>query len=119
MNFKELGKTGLKVSEIGLGKEYLFRESKETTIDVINQAFKYEINYIDILFTVQNYLEKLAAGIKSDRNQLVITGHLGTKDNKGRPQKTRNIEECKKSFLKMLDILEIDYVDILNIQLLR
>ncbi len=116
MIFKELGNTGLKVSEIGLGTEYLFRESKETTIDVINHAIKHKINYVDILFTVQNYLEKLAAGIKGHRDQLVITGHLGTKDNEGRFQKTRNIEECKKSFLKMLSILEIDYVDILNIQ---
>jgi aryl-alcohol dehydrogenase-like predicted oxidoreductase len=79
MNFKELGKTGLKVSEIGLGTEYLFRESKETTIDVINLAIKKKINYIDILFTVQNYLEKMAAGIKGHRDQLIITGHLGSK----------------------------------------
>jgi len=79
-------------------------------------AIKKKINYIDILFTVQNYLEKMAAGIKGHRDQLIITGHLGTKDNEGRAQKTRNIEECNKSFLKMLDILDIDYIDILNIQ---
>lgn len=116
MIFKELGNTGLKVSEIGIGTEYLFSESKKKAIDVILCAITNKINYIDILFTVQNYLEKLAAAIKGYKNQLVITGHIGTKDNKGRPQKTRDIKECKKSFLKMLDILDIDYVDILNIQ---
>lgn len=116
MNIKELGNTGLKVSEIGLGTEYLFRESKKTTVDVINSAIKNKINYIDILFTVKNYLEKLAVGIKGHRNQLIITGHIGTKDNDGRFQKTRNVEECRLEFLKLLDILNIDYVDIVNIQ---
>ena len=116
MIFKELGKTGLKVSEIGLGTEHLFSESKETTVDVINHAIKSKVNYLDILFTVKNYLEKLAVAIKGHRNQLIITGHIGTKDNNGRFQKTRNLEECKLEFLKLLDILDIDYVDILNIQ---
>lgn len=116
MIFKELGKTGLKVSEIGLGTEYLFSESKETTVDVISYAIKCKVNYLDILFTVKNYLEKLAVAIKGHRNQLIITGHIGTKDNNGRFQKTRNLEECKLEFLKLLDILDIDYVDILNIQ---
>ena len=116
MIFKELGKTGLKVSEIGLGTEHLFSESKETTVDVINHAIKNKVNYLDILFTVKNYLEKLAVAIKGHRNQLIITGHIGTKDNNGRFQKTRNIEECQLEFLKLLDILDIDYVDILNIQ---
>lgn len=116
MNFKELGNTGLKVSEIGLGTEYLFRESKETTIDVINMAIKNKINYIDILFSVKNYLEKLSYAIKGNRDQLIITGHIGTKENGGKFQKTRKTEECKLEFIKLLDILDIDYVDIINIQ---
>ncbi len=116
MKFKELGKTGLKVSEIGIGTEHLFPESKGTIVDVIHHAIKNKINYIDILFSVKEYLEKLAYAIKDHRDQLIITGHIGTKDNNGRFQKTRKVEECKLEFLKMLDILDIDYVDIINIQ---
>jgi predicted aldo/keto reductase-like oxidoreductase len=116
MNFKKLGNTGLKVSEIGLGTEYLFRESKKTALDVVNYAIKNKINYIDILFTVRDYLEKIAIAIKGHRSELIITGHIGTKDNNGKPQKTRNLEESKREFLKLLDILNIEYVDILNIQ---
>jgi len=116
MKFKELGKTGLKVSEIGLGTEHLFPESKETTVDVIHHAIKNKINYIDILFSVKEYLEKLAYAIKDHRDQLIITGHIGTKDNNGRFQKTRKVEECKKEFSKMLSTLRTDFVDIVNIQ---
>ena len=116
MKFKELGQTGLKVSEIGLGTEHLFPESKETTVDVIHHAIKNKINYIDILFSVKEYLEKLAYAIKDHRDQLIITGHIGTKDNNGRFQKTRKVEECKKEFSKMLSTLRTDFVDIVNIQ---
>ncbi len=116
MKFKELGKTGLKVSEIGIGTEYLFPESKGTTVDVIHHAIKNKINYVDILFTVKGYLEKLAYAIKDYRDQLIITGHIGTKDNNGRFQKTRKIEECKLEFSKMLRTLRTDFVDIINIQ---
>jgi len=116
MKFKELGKTGLKVSEIGIGTEFLFRESKETASNVITMAVRNKINYIDILFTVKEYLEKLAYAIKDHRDRLIITGHIGTKDNNGKFQKTRKMEECKLEFLKMLKLLDIDYVDIINIQ---
>ncbi|NHJ22565.1 MAG: aldo/keto reductase [Candidatus Lokiarchaeota archaeon] len=116
MNYKDLGNTGLKVSEIGIGTEFLFHQSKETASDVVNYAITNKINYFDILFTVQNYLEKIAVALKSHRNKIVIAGHLGTKDSEGRPKKTRKIEECKLEFPKILDILDIDCVDIINIQ---
>ncbi|MFX0011670.1 MAG: aldo/keto reductase [Candidatus Hermodarchaeota archaeon] len=116
MNYKDLGNTGLKVSEIGLGTEFLFHQSKETASEVIKYAITNKINYFDILFTVQNYLEKIAFALKGYRNKIVIAGHLGTKDSEGRPKKTRKIDECKLEFPKILDILNIDCVDIINIQ---
>ena len=116
MIYKDLGKTGLKVSEIGLGTEFLFWESKETSNNVINYAIKNKLNYFDILFTVQDYLEKLSSPIKEHRNKIVITGHIGTKESEGKFKKSRKIEECRREFLKLLDILDIDYVDIINIQ---
>jgi predicted aldo/keto reductase-like oxidoreductase len=116
MKYKDLGNTGLKVSEIGLGTEFLFHQSKETASDVINYAITNKINYFDVLFTVHDYLEKIAVALKNHRSKIVIAGHLGTKDSEGRPKKTRKIDECKLEFPKILDTLDIDCVDIINIQ---
>ncbi|MFX0019084.1 MAG: aldo/keto reductase, partial [Candidatus Hermodarchaeota archaeon] len=59
LNFKELGRTGLKVSEIGIGTEHLFYQPKSIVKSVILSAIENEINYFDVLFSVQHYLEKL------------------------------------------------------------
>ena len=116
MHLKELGRTGLKVSEIGIGTEHLFGQTQKTVDSVILNAIEHKINYFDVLFSVQHYLEKLGFSLKGYREELVITGHLGTIEIEGRPKKNRNLQECKKAFLRMLSVLETDYVDILNIQ---
>lgn len=116
MHFNELGRTGLKVSEIGIGTEHLFRQPLKTVESAIVNAIENKINYFDVLFSVQHYLEKLAFSFKGYREELIITGHLGTIEIDGKPKKDRHLQECKKAFLKMLSILETDYVDILNIQ---
>jgi len=119
MKFMELGRTGLEVSEIGIGTEHLFNQSKNTVKSVILSAIENKINYFDVLFSVQHYLEKLALSFKGYRDQLIITGHLGTTESEGKAKRNRSIKESRKAFLRMLSILEIDYVDILNIQYVK
>jgi predicted aldo/keto reductase-like oxidoreductase len=120
LHFNQLGRTNLKVSEIGLGTEFLFRQPKETAKAVISKAIDCGINYFDVLFSVKHYLEKLAPILKEFRDQVIITGHIGTVENaEERPRKTRKIKECTTEFLKILKILKIDYVDVINIQFVR
>ncbi|MFW9772783.1 MAG: aldo/keto reductase [Candidatus Thorarchaeota archaeon] len=116
MQFKELGRTGLKVSELGIGTEHLFGQTQAIVDSVIVSAIENKINYFDILFSVQHYLKKLAFSLKNYRDDLIIAGHLGTIEIEGRPKKNRNLQECEKAFLRMLSILGTEYVDILNIQ---
>ncbi|MFW9947324.1 MAG: aldo/keto reductase [Candidatus Odinarchaeota archaeon] len=119
MNFKELGRTGLKVSEVGIGTEYLFYQPKNIVKSVILGAIENEINYFDVLFSVQHYLEKLALCFKGYRDQLIITGHLGTTEFNGKPKRNRSIKESRNAFLKLLSALKINYVDILIIQYVK
>ncbi|MFX0060122.1 MAG: aldo/keto reductase [Candidatus Hodarchaeota archaeon] len=116
MNFNLLGKTNLKVSEIGIGTEHLFSQSMNTVKSVVQCALENKINYFDVLFSVQHYLIKLACAFKGYRDQLIITGHIGTTEFEGRVKRNRSVKESKKAFLRILSILQTNYVDILNIQ---
>lgn len=117
MNYNKLGKTDLEVSEIGLGTEHLFDQPEKTVKSVIHKAIENKINYFDVIFSVQHYLEKLALSFQGFRDQIIITGHMGTSEFEGRVQRNRSLKESRKAFLMMLSTLKIDYVDILNIQL--
>ncbi|MFX1357893.1 MAG: aldo/keto reductase [Promethearchaeota archaeon] len=116
MNFNLLGKTGLKASEIGIGTEFLFNQSKKGVKSVIHKAIENNINYFDVLFSVQHYLIKLADAFKGYRDQIIITGHIGTSEIEGKAKRNRSIKVSKNAFLKMLSLLEVNYVDFINIQ---
>jgi len=119
MIFKELGKTCLKVSEIGLGTEYLFDQPKDVVESVILNAIENEINYFDVLFSVTNYIGKMASILRKYRDDIIITGHIGTTELNSRPKRTRIIKESKIAFSRLLNLLKIDYVDIINIQFVK
>ena len=54
MRYRELGKTGLKVSEIGLGAEWLERHNEEEVKAVIDCCEDYGINILDCWMSEPN-----------------------------------------------------------------
>ena len=58
MNYRELGNTGMKVSEIGLGCEHLENQNYEVIESVIDAALAGGINIMDVFMSqpiFQNY----------------------------------------------------------------
>jgi len=106
MHYRTLGRTGLAVSEIGLGTEYLLKASQETTSAVVRQAVDAGINYFDVLFSEPDYRNHFGAAFHGLRGQVIITGHLPVFD---------SIEKCRASFEDHLTRLRIDFVDIVFI----
>ena len=47
MRYRELGKTGLKVSEIGLGAEWLERHNESEVKEIIDACESFGINILD------------------------------------------------------------------------
>ncbi len=119
MRFRILGRTGLKVSEIGLGTEYLFRQPKETVSSVISEAIKNGINYFDIVFNVSNYIENISTAIKNYKDDIILTCHLGSIDQDGKVGRSRNIKECEQTLINTIEKFGKGYIDIINLQFVK
>jgi predicted aldo/keto reductase-like oxidoreductase len=119
MEYRKFGNTGLDVSVIGLGTEYLFRQSRETVVSVIQRAIDCGVNYIDLVFNFSDLIENIAVGIEGKRNKVILTGHLGSGEKSGRYYKTRKANECEEIFNDLLRKLNTDYIDVANIHFVK
>jgi len=119
MKYRKLGKTGLDVSIIGLGTEYLNKKPKKTVVSVVHEAIEEGINYFDLVFAFPEYRDNLGASFKGYRDKIIITGHLGCAETDGQYRLTRDVKENEMLFLDLLSRLHTDYVDILMIQMVN
>ncbi|MBU0492792.1 MAG: aldo/keto reductase [Chloroflexi bacterium] len=113
MQVRTLGHTGLNVSEIGLGTEYLNGQPRETVVSVIHQALDRGVNYIDVVFGFASYQEHLAAALEGCRDQVVLTGHLGSTEKDGQYRCSRDVKQSERFILDQLARFKTDHVDVL------
>lgn len=112
MNYRELGKTGLKVSEIALGCEGFIEKSDKFTKEMFELAFKHGINCMDMYSPNPDMHKNVGKAIHNNRENFVLQAHLCTIWQNGQYRATRNIDEVKSSFEAMLKNLDTDYIDI-------
>ena len=74
MRYRMLGKTGLKVSEIGLGGEWLERHNAEEVKAVVDRCAALGINILDCWMSEPNVRSNIGAAIESQREKLVYSG---------------------------------------------
>ncbi len=76
MHYRSLGRPRLKVSEIGLGTEYLNRKSRDCVRSIIHEAIKAGINYYDIVFAFPDYRDNLGDAFRDYRKKVILCGHI-------------------------------------------
>jgi len=81
MEFRKLGNSGLKVSEIGLGgNNFGWRADEQTSVTVINHAIDMGINFIDTadMYDRGHSEEFIGKTIKGKRHQVIIATKFGS-----------------------------------------
>lgn len=119
MHYHTLGRTNLPVSAIGLGTEYFKGKPASIVTPVIDEAISQGVNYLDIVFTISDYLENLHIALKGKRDQLILTGHIGSAESNGHYRLAQDIQECEMIFNTMLKTLGTDFMDIAMIQMVN
>lgn len=112
MRYRDLGKTGLKVSEIGLGGEWLERQSAEVCKAVIERCEEKGINILDCWMAEPNVRSNIGAALRGRREKWIIQGHVGSTWQDGQYVRTRDMAAVKPAFEDLLKRLETDYIDL-------
>ncbi|MCI9402314.1 MAG: aldo/keto reductase [Oscillospiraceae bacterium] len=112
MNYRELGKTGLMVSEIGLGGEWLERHTTEECKTVIDCCEAQGINILDCWMSEPNVRSNIGKAIAGKREKWIIQGHIGSTWQNGQYVRTRDIDKVRPAFEDLLTRLQTDYIDL-------
>lgn len=112
MNYRRLGKTGLMVSEIGLGGEWLERHNAEECKVIIDHCEAKGINILDCWMSEPNVRSNIGTAIKGRREKWYIQGHIGSTWQNGQYVRSRNIDGAKAAFQDLLDRFQTDYIDL-------
>ncbi len=112
MNYRELGNTELKVSEIGMGCEGFYEEDYEMCKKLFDEAEKLGINYFDLYASDPKLRERVGYALKGRRDKFVIQSHLCSIWKNGQYLRTRKLDEVKAGFEEMMSLLDVDYIDV-------
>ena len=112
MRYRELGKTGLLVSEIGLGGEWLERHNTEEVKAVVKRCEEQGINILDCWMSEPNVRSNIGKAIAGNRERWIIQGHLGSTWQNGQYVRTRNLQQTEIAFQDILDRMGTDYLDL-------
>lgn len=112
MKYRRLGKTGLMVSEIGFGGEWMERHSAEECKAVLLACEEQGINILDCWMCEPNVRSNLGAALKGRREKWYIQGHFGSTWQNGKYVRTRDVAAVKTAFEDLLTRLGTDYIDL-------
>ena len=112
MNYRTLGKTGLSVSEVGFGGEWLERHEEAHSIDLIRYAGEQGINIIDCWMPDPKSRDIIGKAIAPRRDQWYVQGHIGSTYQDGQYVRSRDLKFVKPAFEDLLQRIGGGYIDL-------
>jgi len=112
MHYRRLGRTGLMVSEVGFGGEWLERHEVEHSVNLIRHAHEQGINIIDCWMPDPKSRDIIGQGIADCRDQWFVQGHIGSTWQGGQYVRSRDMAFVKPAFEDLLARIGGGYIDL-------
>lgn len=112
MEYRALGRTGMSVSEIGLGCEHLQGKSGETIERVVHAALDGGVNILDVFMSEPQVRSDIGAALRGRREKVLLQGHIGSIWRDGQYERSRDGALCEAFVADFLKRLGTDYIDI-------
>ena len=111
MQYRKLGNTGIEVSEIAFGAEFLVERPYEDTEELIRACEANGINFVDCWMSEPDVRSHLGRAIKANRENWVIQGHLGSTWQNGQYVRTREMDKVIPAFEDFMQRFQIETLD--------
>ncbi|MDE6267859.1 MAG: aldo/keto reductase [Muribaculaceae bacterium] len=122
MNYREIGKTGMKVSELSFGASSLgsvFRDTKESeAIEAVHVAVDNGINFIDVSPYYGHYKAETVLGkalLDIPRDKYYLSTKVGRYGKDGVNTWDYSARRAVESVSESMDRLNIDFIDLINV----
>lgn len=112
MRYRELGNTGIKASEIGMGCEGFAEDGCAMCAKLFDAADAGGVNYVDLYTPDPEVRSAVGRALAGRREKFVIQSHIGTVWRDGQYTRTRNMEEVRASFEESERLLGIGVIDV-------
>lgn len=112
MEYRDLGNTGLKVSEIGMGCEGFAEDNCRNAKVLFDLAEENGVNYFDLYTSNPEVRASVGKALAGRREKFIIQSHICSVWKNGQYKRSRNIDEVKAGFEEMLSLLRTDYIDV-------
>ena len=111
MNYRTLGNTGLKVSEIAFGAEWYVERPYSDVEEIVRHCEENGINFLDCWMSEPTVRTNLGKAIKDTRDKWIIQGHIGSTWQNNQYVRTREMDKVKEAFEDFMERLQIETLD--------
>lgn len=118
MEYRKLGRSGLRISEIGLGvNTFGWYVDEQTSISIVNHALDLGINYIDTAdwYNQGRSEEFVGKAVKGKRSRVIIATKFGLPMGEGPNERGGSRYHLVQAIDASLKRLDTDYIDLYQI----
>ena len=111
MRYREIGATGVKVSEVGFGGEWVDKANLAKTRALFDRCEQAGVNVVDCWMADPDMRSAIGFGLQGRRDRWVIQGHIGSTWQNGQYVRTREMSAVVPAFEDLLARLGTDRIE--------